>query len=616
MLSSFRKALNYLTNYRFKIAMNIVINVLTSFLEVVSLVSIIPFLELLFLKDSAIGRLTKPDPISFSPIKEGITGVKDHLAYQFQHFVQSNSKLEALTYICVTVLIIFFLKNILFYIGRLIDANIRYSVSRDLRRSMYKKVLELPVGYFTEQRRGDIISRFSADIGKLEINVLNAYKMLFNNPVMILFFLISMIVLSSKLTLFILILLPVLGLVVGKISKSLKRQSVKAMEKLGQIVSTLDETLFGAKVVKAYTAEDYLADKFDESTHELYRLDNKIAKRRDAAGPVSEVIGIAVVTLVLWFGGRLILKDEQALTGASFIAFILLFARLLTPVKDLSKLYAGMLEALASGDRINEVINTVNPISDSTDSIIKEEFDSSIEFKNVGFSYLKNNPVLKDLNFTLKKGETAALVGQSGAGKSTIADLIPRFFDIDEGEILIDGVDIKNMSLKSMRNLISFVSQDSILFNDSVVNNITFGQRNYDLNDVIHAARVANAHEFIEQLENGYDTHIGERGNKLSGGQKQRLTIARAVFRNAPILIMDEATSALDTESEKLVQEAINNLLKNKTALVIAHRLSTIRNADKIYVIKDGSIVEKGTHNSLMQLEKGKYRNLFELQSV
>lgn len=606
-------------NHHGKITINVILNIVAALLEIVSLFSIIPFLSVILSKEEVQAIETAPAAIPWSNINQVGPSIKEHLNFWVQNQMAANSKLEILGYICLFILTAVLLKSLLLYISRLIDANIKYAVSEDVRNKVYNKVVHLPISFFTEQRRGDILNRFSTDILKLEANALASYKLLFSEPIKVVLILFFMIAISWNLTLFVFLLLPLVGLVIGRISKSLKRNSVKAQEKLSELMSMLDETLFGMRIIKSYTVEDVMERRFAAGNRDLKKINNRLARRRQASSPVSELMGTMVVVLVLWYGGRLILNDaSNALDGPTFIAYILLFARLITPVKGLSTLLSGVYEGLASADRIDELLASINPIKNKKNAKKIDAFTKTLDFKNVDFKYEsdKDEKILNNVSFTVNKGETLALVGHSGAGKSTIAALIPRFYDVDAGDIRIDGNSIKDLDIESLRKLISVVSQDSVLFNDSIINNIVFGQEDYDEARAIEAAKIANAHEFIMQTEHGYDTVIGDGGNKLSGGQKQRLTIARAMYKDAPLLILDEATSSLDTESEKLVQDAISKLMQNRTAVVIAHRLSTIKDADKILVMEDGKIIESGIHADLIAQEGGKYKHLFELQSL
>ncbi len=482
-----------------------------------------------------------------------------------------------------------------------------------MRTKMYKKILALPIGYFSEQKKGDIMSRLTNDLAEVEGSTISVLETIFKEPITLLLFLIYLVVLSPQLTLFLLILLPVSGLIIGRIGRSLKKQSTRMQEKLGAILSTIEETLSGIRIIKAFNAEQTQLSKFSTQNEELFKLKNRANRRRDMASPVSEVLGICAVVAVLWYGGRLVLRNSF-LDPGDFLAYIAIFSQLIQPLKSLSTASYNMKRGAASIERIENLINVDEAIKEVENPLKLGSFTDSIQFKNVSFAY-EDKIVLNDLNFTIKKGKMVALVGSSGAGKSTLADLVPRFHDVTSGEVLIDGVNIKQYSLKSIRSQMGIVTQEPILFNDTIANNIALGMNNTSSDQIVHAAKIANAHDYILAKENAYQANIGDRGSKLSGGEKQRLTIARAVLKNPPILILDEATSSLDTESERLVQDAINRLMEHRTSLVIAHRLSTVRHADEIIVLQFGKIVERGNHDQLMR-KGGFYKRLIEMQEV
>ena len=491
----------------------------------------------------------------------------------------------------------------------------RNGMLMQLKNNLYDKILTLPIGYFSEQRKGDLMSRLTNDMAELESAVTNTMDGLIKEPVNVLFFLGTLIFLSPQLSMVLLVLLPVAGFIIGRISRSLKKQSNIAAEKSSEGLSIIEETLSGMRIIKSFTAEKFIQNKFVTVNQELFTVRNKMNFKRDLASPVSEVLGVIVLCIILWFGGQLILENKSfGLNGSAFIMYIAIFSQIINPSKSLSTAFYNMQRGTAALRRVEEILQTTNTIVDKLNPIVLKEFQSTIEFKNVSFGY-NDTVILNNINLKIEKGKTVALVGSSGAGKSTLADLVPRFHDVSSGELLIDGINIKDYSVESVRNQISIVTQDPILFNDSIANNILLGKQDATKEEVEEAATVSNAYNFIKQKEEGFETNIGDRGTKLSGGERQRLTIARAVLKNSPILILDEATSSLDTESERLVQDAINNMMKNRTSIVIAHRLSTIRHADEIIVLQKGSIVERGSHEQLLELG-GFYRKLIEMQEV
>lgn len=617
-MKSILQSFQYLKGYGGRVSLNVLITILVAVLEIISLISVIPFLRLIFTNTSESKVVSHPGDFHLFPLDEAGKHLKQLSEYWLNAISQDYTKTQILTFICIGVASVFILKNLFIYLNQMIDRSIRYNVAKEVRQAIYEKILKLPIRYFSDQRRGDILTRFSNDVLKLEENVLVGFALIFKEPVMILFYLTSLFLISAKLTFFILILLPVLGFVIGRISKSLRRSSSAYQDKLGEMLSTIDETMFGAKVIKSFTAENYLLKRFNKENHRLKQINKKIQLRKTSASPVSETLGIIVVMIVLWYGGRLILGGgSNNLTGELLIGYLLIFSRMISPLKALSGLYSKLQDGLASADRIESFLALEEEYPELPQPTEQLHFTKNIVFDNVSFHYPGSEKgVLKNLNLTISKGSLTALVGQSGAGKSTIADLLPRFYDITQGQILIDGKNINQIPLEKLRGLFSYVSQEAIVFNDTVSNNIAFGLTDKTEEEIKEAAKIANAHEFISELEHGYQTNVGERGSKLSGGQKQRITIARAILKNAPILILDEATSALDTESERLVQDAIDRLLENRTALVIAHRLSTIKNADQICVMEQGEIIEKGKHNELLSIDSGHYRKLTEMQSL
>ncbi|HSV09844.1 MAG TPA: ABC transporter ATP-binding protein, partial [Hanamia sp.] len=552
-------------------------NILSNLFSVISLGLLSPFLLLIFKKQNVLNTVSQNT--SFLTRINPVNQFKEWIATVVQ---QPHGDVKALGVICILILTFIILKNIFLYLSIYILTPIRNHIVNDMRTSMFKKILELPIGYFNDQKKGDIMSRLTNDLSDVETSSVNLLESLFREPVTILIFLAYMIVLSPQLTLFLMILLPVAGFIIGRIGRSLKKQSTMLQEKLAAILSTIEETLSGIRVIKAFNAEEKQFNKFTVENNELLQIKNKAIRKRDSASPVSEVLGITAIVCVLWYGGRLVL-NKTFLDPGDFFTYILIFSQLIQPLKNLSSASYNIRKGAASVERIEHLINEDVVIKEIANPKTLESFNHCIEFKNVSFSY-QDKIILNEINLKIEKGKTVALVGSSGAGKSTLVDLVPRFHDTVKGELLIDGVNIKDYSLHSLRNQMGIVTQEPILFNDTIANNISLGMEHATKEEIITAAKIANANQFILQKENGYDTSIGERGNKLSGGEKQRVTIARAVLKNPPILILDEATSSLDTESEKLVQDAINNLMNNRTSIVIAHRLSTIRHADEIIV--------------------------------
>ena len=554
----------------------------------VSLGMLGPFLSLIFLKEP---------PVTVQPVLQfSSESVLANMKFYLGKLMTDHGPIYALAVICIIVIVFILLKNLFIYLSFRMLAPMRNGVMTKLRSDLYHKVLYLPIGYFSEQKKGDLMSRMSNDTNEIEWSVLATLEGLVKDPLNIIFLLFSLIFISPKLSLFLLIFLPVMGFIIGRVSRTLKKQSTKAQEKNGESLSILEETLGGIRIIKAFTAEPFMSKKFDTNNADLNNIRNNMNFRKDLASPLSEFLGVLVLCGVLWFGGRLVLGNNAGgLNAEGFIIYIVLFTQIINPAKGLSSAYYNMQRGSAAIDRIETILNT-ETVEDTAGSEAIQSFEGSIEFKNVSFSY-QDIPILKNINLTVAKGKTLALVGSSGAGKSTLADLVPRFHDAVSGEILIDGKNIKAYSLKSLRSLMGIVTQEPILFNDSIKNNITFGSSKTNEADIINAAKVANAYNYIMAKEGGFESNIGDRGAKLSGGERQRLTIARAVYKNPPILILDEATSALDTESEKLVQDAINHLMQDRTSIVIAHRLSTIRHADEIVVLQKGEIVERGTHD-------------------
>lgn len=607
-MKSLRTIFKYVSHYPKLVAAYFSFNILSALFSVISLGLLSPFLLLIFKKED----ISKSVPQG-SGFLNDINPVNYVKAWLNDMISQPNGDIRALGFICLIVLISIILKNIFLYLSMYYLNPIRNNIINDMRTHMYKKILSLPIGYFSEQRKGDIMSRLTNDLGDVESSTVSVLETVFREPVTIIFFFSYMVVLSPQLTLFLVIFLPVSGLIIGRIGRSLKKQSTRVQEKLGAILSTIDETLGGIRIIKAFNAEKKQLDRFNAENNDLFEIKNRANRRRDLASPVSEVLGITAVVCVLWYGGRLVLRGEF-LDPGDFLAYIAIFSQLIQPLKGLSSASYNIRRGAASIDRIESLITEDVGIKEIENPKKLERFNDKIEFRNVGFAY-EDKVILDDINFTVEKGKTVALVGSSGAGKSTLADLVPRFHDSVRGELNIDGESIRNYSLHSLRSQMGIVTQEPILFNDTIANNIALGMDNATEEQIINAAKIANAHSFITQKENGYNTNIGDRGSKLSGGERQRLTIARAVLKNPPILILDEATSSLDTESERLVQDAINNLMQDRTSIVIAHRLSTIRHADEIIVLQKGKIVERGTHDQLIS-QHGFYKRLVDMQEV
>lgn len=607
-MKSLRTIFRYVGKYPKLIFAYFGCNILSNLFAVVSLGLLSPFLLLIFKKQDTLSAVS-----SNGSFLSGINPINFFKEWLNQTLQTPNGDIKGLAAICILIVSFILLKNIFLYLAIYFLTPVRNSVVNDMRTKMYEKILKLPIGYFNEQKKGDIMSRLTNDLSDVESSVINLLETLFREPVTILLFFAYLIILSPQLTFFLILFLPVSGLIIGRIGRTLKKKSTRAQEKLGAILSTVEETLGGIRVIKAFNAEKKQFKKFDTQNEEYLNLKNRVIRKRDLASPVSEVLGIVAIVCVLWYGGRLVLRNSF-LDPGDFLAYILIFSQVIQPLKSLSAASYSIRKGAASIERIEHLIGEDISIKEIADPVILKDFEKNIEFKNVTFSY-GEKIILDNINLKIEKGKTIALVGSSGAGKSTLVDLIPRFHDTVEGEVLIDGVQIENYSLQSLRNQMGIVTQEPILFNDTIANNISLGMDDATEEQIINAAKIANAHNFIMTKEEGYNTTVGERGNKLSGGEKQRLTIARAVLKNPPILILDEATSSLDTESEKLVQDAINNLMNNRTSVVIAHRLSTIRHADEIIVLQKGKIVERGTHETLIVMD-GFYKKLVTMQAV
>jgi len=569
---------------------------------------IIPFLKLIV----GVDELTLITPAKF------VFWNKDtwqpNLNYEISKMISEQGAEQVLILISVSIIVMFFLKNFFRYLAMYILAPLRNGVIRDIRNSIYSKLIRLPISFYSNKKKGDIIARATNDVQDVEWTIMGSLEILFRDSITVIAFMTTLFIISTELTLIMLTVLPVAGFVIARIGKSLRRKSLKAQTMNGVLLSYLDEAMTGLRIIKAFNATSYSEKKFHNHNNEYSKVMIGVFRRGDLSAPLSEFFGIIVMSIVLWYGGKLILSNESLMDGATFIFYITLFSQVIPSVKSFSSGYYRIQKGIASAQRIWEVVDAEDTLLEKKDAIAKKDFNTNICYDNLSFKY-EDEYVLQDINLTLEKGKTIAIVGASGAGKSTLVDLLPRFYDPNSGSLKIDGIDIKDLLINDLRALMGIVNQESILFNDTIFNNIAFGLTNIKEDDVIEAAKVANAHEFIKDLPEGYHTHIGDRGNKLSGGQKQRISIARAVLKNPPIMILDEATSALDTESERLVQDALENLMKNRTSIVIAHRLSTIQNADTIIVMSKGEIVEQGKHRELLQL-KGVYHNLVEMQSL
>lgn len=609
-MKKYSRIFKYLSYYKGGIVLYFVFTVFSILFSLISLGTLPFFLRLIFSKENLI--LVKPTAIKSSG--EFIT----YINYEISRLIVSNGTngpIKALAFICVIVIVTVFFKNLFLYLSFFVLSPIKNAVMTRMRLEMYNKLLQFPIGFFTDQRKGDVMSKMTNDIGEIESSIVGTLEGLIKDPLNIIILLITLFYISFQLSLFLFIFLPLTALIIGRISRSLKKQSNAAAVMLGDALSVLDETISGLRVIKAFNAELVLKKKFEHTNMQLFDLRNRMQKRRDLASPLSELLGVMVLCGILWFGGKLVLGDMAGgLKAEGFIMYVVIFTQVINPAKSLSSSFYNIQKGSAAIARIEDFLNAPIKVDENINGIKLTTFNHSIEFKNVCFSY-DDKQILNNINLKIEKGKTVALVGSSGAGKSTLVDLIPRFHDVTSGELLIDGVNIKDYSLFSVRKQMGIVTQEPILFNDTINNNIALGVENPTEENIINAAKIANAHSYITQKESGYQTSIGDRGGKLSGGERQRLTIARAVLKNPPILILDEATSALDTESERLVQDAINKMMQNRTSVVIAHRLSTIRHADEIIVMQKGEIAERGTHNELLE-QGGIYRKLVDMQEV
>jgi len=606
-MNYFKDILVFGKPYKIYAFLNILFNIFYALFSALSFLALIPMLDILFEKDKT-APLVKPVYSGISNLKDFY---KDYLAYQVNEYAQNDASKALLLVICL-IIVLFFLKNVFNYLAMYFITFLRNGVLKDLRNALYHKITNLPISFFSEKRKGDTMARISTDVLEIQTSFLSILELIIREPLTIVFTILTMLIISFKLTLFVFIFIPISGFVISRIGKSLKRKSLKVQKEQGEFLSIVEETLGGLKVIKGFNGESIFNRKFRASTDRFYKFSNTLLNRQNLASPTSEFLGIVVIAILLWYGGHMVLVSGT-LDGSSFIAYMGLAYNILTPAKAISKASYGVKKGNAAAERVLEILNTKSSLDDRPNAIEKKDFTSNITLNDISFKY-EDEWVLKNFTLTVPKGKSIALVGQSGSGKSTIANLVTRFYDVNNGSILIDGQDIRELKKHSLRHLMGLVTQDSILFNDTIKNNILLGKEDASEEEVIEALKIANAWEFVKDLPKGINTNIGDAGNKLSGGQKQRLSIARAVLKNPPIMILDEATSALDTESERLVQGALENMMKNRTSIVIAHRLSTIQNADEIVVMKKGKIVEQGTHQQLLK-NQGVYKKLVDMQS-
>lgn len=592
--------------YKKYLALNIIFNILAAFLTLFSFAIIIPILEMLFQINNV--------SYEYMAISDG--SLKDvainNFYYYTQEIIEQWGVSVALAALAALLVVMTFLKTGVTYLSSYFIVPMRSGIVRDIRNFVYDKIVKLPISFFTSERKGDVMARMSGDVAEIENSIMASLDMMFKNPVMIIVCLVMMIIISWQLTIFVLVLLPIAGTIMGRVGRKLKRKSLEGQQQWGTLMSNIEETLGGLRIIKAFNAEEKVQNRFHAENNVFFRLSNKVARRQALAHPMSEFLGTVTIAIVLWFGGALILSGNSSINAASFIYYMVIFYNIINPAKELSKAMYSIQKGLASMERVDKILNTDNPIKDPIKPKTISDLKGEIKYENVTFSY-GCNTVIHDVSIDIPAGATVALVGQSGSGKSTLADLLPRFYDVDSGKITIDDIDVRDLRVYDLRALMGNVNQEAILFNDTFYNNITFGVKDATMEQVVEAAKIANAHDFILASEDGYNTNIGDRGCKLSGGQRQRLSIARAILKNPPILILDEATSALDSESEHLVQEALDRLMKDRTTIVIAHRLSTIKNADMICVLHEGRIVEKGTHDELLTLNRF-YKRLVDMQ--
>ena len=606
-MSYYKKLYRFANPYKKQIYLNIFFNVLYALFSTLSLIAVIPVLKVIF---------NDTKPLLVKPVYTDLDGFKDfsqdYLNYLLTTKMNEHGQFAVLMYIIGFIIGIFLLKNLCNYFALYFITHMRNGFIKDLRTELYSKVVRLPFSYYSQTTKGDVIAKLTTDVNEISAAFLNALEMVVKEPLTILFTLGFMAWMSPKLTLFVLVFMPLAGFIISRVGKSLKKRSMRVQEQQGSILSVLEETVSGLRIVKSFTAENVFTEKFRQINQRLFRSSNSVSNRQNLASPLSELLGIIVIGVLLVYGGYLVFED-RSMEASFFLTYILLAYNILTPAKDISKASYALKRGTASAERVVVLLETDLAIEDKFDAIEKNSFDSGITIERINFRY-ETEDVLKEFSLTVPIGQTVALVGQSGSGKSTIANLLTRFYDVQEGSVHLDGIDIRDIKLKSLRGLIGLVTQDSILFNDTIRNNVALGKPDASDEEIMDALKIANAYEFVKDLPEGINTNIGDSGNKLSGGQKQRLSIARAVLKNPPIMVLDEATSALDTESERLVQQALENMMQNRTSVVIAHRLSTIQKADKIVVMKKGRIVEQGTHDELIALD-GTYKKLVMMQS-
>lgn len=606
-MKNIRLLLKYFLPYKWSAVRNIIYNILSAIFALFSYTLIMPFIKILFDK---VAVVTSPGEFQFT-----IDYISEYFKFYLHDFIVRNGQAETLLMVSILFIVASLLKNGFVFLANNSMAYIRACTVRDLRAKMYDKVLSLPLSFFTNSRKGDIMTRISNDVQEIEISVMSSLTMLFRDPISIVIFVIYLFITSYQLCLIAIVLLPVSGYLIGLASRTLRSSSLTGQQHLGGLLSVVEETLSGLRIIKGFNAEKKMTAQFSANNERYSKVFKRVTRKAYLASPISEFLGTIVVMILLYIGGLLALSEKGGMTSDSLIVFVIVFSQILQPAKNISTAWFSIQKGMASIDRIDQILDAEEIILEKEDAIPVSTFNDSIEFKEIWYAY-NNEPVLKDINLKIKKGQTVAIVGKSGAGKSTLADLMPRFMDVDKGSLIIDGKDVRDLKIKDLRDLMGIVSQQPILFNTSFKENIAFGLDEIDIAEVENAARIANAHDFILETENGYDTLVGESGNKLSGGQRQRISIARAIMANPPILILDEATSALDTESERLVQDAMLKLMQNRTSIVIAHRLSTIQHADLIVVLDEGKIVETGTHAELMERKDGFYNKLHSFQAI